>query len=52
MGHPEYVNYPQDAVTVARATKIYNHGGPGANTAWEGTAEAIQYKLDYDARTE
>ena len=51
MGHPEYVNYPQDAVTVARATELYNHGGPGANTAWEGTAEAIQYKLDYDAGT-
>ena len=46
MGHPEYVNYPQAAVTVARATEIYNHGGPGANTHWEGTAEAIQYKLD------
>ncbi len=51
MGHPEYVNYPQDAVTVARATELYNHGGPGANTAWEGTAEAIQYRLDYDAGT-
>ncbi len=51
MGHPEYVNYPQDAVTVAQATDLYNHGGPGANTAWEGTAEAIQYKLDYDAGT-
>ena len=51
MGHPEYVNYPQAAVTVAQATNLYNHGGPGANTAWEGTAEAIQYKLDYDAGT-
>ncbi len=51
MGHPEYVNYPQAAVTVAQATDLYNHGGPGANTAWEGTAEAIQYKLDYDAGT-
>ncbi len=51
MGHPEYVNYPQAAVTVTRATELYNHGGPGANTAWAGTAEAIQYKLDYDAGT-
>ena len=51
MGHPEYVNYPQAAVTVAQATDLYNHGGPGANTAWKGTAEAIQYKLDYDAGT-
>ena len=51
MGHPEYVNYPQPAVTAARATELYNHGGPGANTAWEGTAEAIQYRLDYDAST-
>ena len=51
MGHPEYVNYPQAAVTVARATELYNHGGPGANTAWAGAAEAIQYKLDYDAGT-
>ncbi len=51
MGHPQYVDYPQPAVTVARATELYNHGGPGANTAWAGTAEAIQYKLDYDAGT-
>ena len=51
MGHPEYVDYPQAAVTAARATELYNHGGPGANTAWEGTAEAIQYRLDYDAGT-
>ena len=51
MGHPEYVNYPQAAVTVTQATDLYNHGGPGANTAWEGAAEAIQYKLDYDAGT-
>lgn len=51
MGHPEYVSYPWDAVTVADAERIYNHGGPGANTAWEGTVEAIQYKLDYDAAT-
>ena len=50
MGHPDYIDYPQPAVTVARATEMYNHGGPGANTAWEGTAEAIQYKLDYDAQ--
>ena len=51
MGHPEYVNYPQDAVTVARAQELYDHGGPGANTAWEGTVEAIQYKIAYDAGT-
>ncbi len=47
MGHPEYVNYPQDAVSVARATEIYNHGGPGANTAWAGTADAIAYAQSY-----
>ncbi len=51
MGHPEYVNYPQDAATVQDAKDRYNSGGPGANTAWEGTPEAIQYKLDYDAGT-
>ena len=51
MGHPEYVDYPQDAVTVARATELYNHGGPGANTAWEGTVEALEYKTAYDAGT-
>jgi len=51
MGHAEYVNYPQAAVTLEDAERIYNHGGPGANRAWEGTVEAIQYKLDYDAGT-
>ena len=51
MGHPEYVNYPQAAATVQDARDRWNHGGPGANTAWEGTVEAIQYKLDYDAGT-
>ena len=51
MGHPEYVGYPQPAVTVADAQRMYDHGGPGANAAWEGTAEAVQYKLDYDAGT-
>ena len=49
MGHPEYVDYPQPTLTVADAERLYNHGGPGANTAWEGAPEAIQYKLDYDA---
>ena len=49
MGHPEYVSYPQDAVTVARAQELYDHGGPGANTAWEGTVEALEYKIAYDA---
>ena len=51
MGHPEYVNYPQPAATVQDALDRWNSGGPGANTSWEGTAEAIQYKLDYDAGT-
>ena len=49
MGHPEYVSYPLDAVTVARAQELYDHGGPGANTAWEGTVEALEYKIAYDA---
>ncbi len=51
MGHPEYVDYPQPAVTVQRATELYNHGGPGANTAWAGTAEAIEYANSYVAPT-
>ena len=49
MGHPEYLNYPQEAVTAARAQELYDHGGPGANTAWEGTVEALEYKIAYDA---
>ena len=51
MGHPEYVNYPQAAATVADAQRIYDHISPGGSTAWDGTVEAIQYKLDYDAGT-
>ena len=49
MGHPEYVHYPQPAVTAQRAQELYDHGGPGANTAWAGTVEAIEYKIAYDA---
>ena len=49
MGHPEYVNYPQAAVTVADATRLWNHGGPGANTAWDGTVEAVTYAEQYFA---
>ncbi len=47
MGHPEYINYPQAAVTVADATKMWNHGGPGANTAWNGTVDAVTYAQEY-----
>ena len=49
MGHPEYVDYPQAAVTVADATRLWNHGGPGANTAWDGTVEAVTYAERYFA---
>ncbi len=49
MGHPDYVNYPQAAVTVADATRIWNHGGPGANTAWNGTVAAVTYAERYFA---
>ncbi len=49
MGHPEYVDYPQAAVTVADATRVWNHGGPGANTAWDGTVEAVTYAEQYFA---
>ena len=49
MGHPDYVDYPQAAVTVADATRIWNHGGPGANTAWNGTVEAVTYAERYFA---
>ena len=49
MGHPDYVNYPQAAVTVADATRLWNHGGPGANTAWNGTVEAVTYAEQYFA---
>ena len=49
MGHPEYVNYPQAAVTVADATRLWNHGGPGANVAWNGTVEAVTYAEEYFA---
>ena len=49
MGHPEYVDYPQAAVTVADATRIWNHGGPGANTAWDGTVDAVTYAEQYFA---
>ena len=48
MGHPEYVNYPQAAATVQDARDRWQNG---ANTSWDGTVEAIQYKLDYDAGT-
>ena len=51
MGHPEYVNYPQAAATVEDATRIWNHGGPEANTSWNGAVEALEYKLSYDAGT-
>ena len=51
MGHPEYVDYPQDAVTAARAQELYDHGGPGANTAWAGTVEAINYANNYTPPT-
>ena len=49
MGHPEYAAYPQAAVTVADATRIWNHGGPGANTAWDGTVDAVTYAERYFA---
>ena len=49
MGHPEYVDYPQAAVTVADATRLWNHGGPGANTAWNGTVDAVTYAEQYFA---
>ncbi len=49
MGHPDYVDYPQAAVTVADATKLWNHGGPGANTAWDGTVDAVTYAEQYFA---
>ncbi len=49
MGHPDYVDYPQVAVTVADATRIWNHGGPGANTAWDGTVDAVTYAEQYFA---
>ncbi len=49
MGHPDYVDYPQAAVTVADATKLWNHGGPGANTAWDGTVAAVTYAEQYFA---
>ena len=49
MGHPDYVAYPQAAVTVADATRIWNHGGPGANTGWNGTVEAVTYAERYFA---
>ena len=51
MGHPDYVDYPQAAVTVADATKLWNHGGPGANTAWDGTVAAVTYAEQYFAGT-
>ncbi len=47
--HPEYINYPQAAVTVQDATRLWNHGGPGANTAWNGTVEAVTYSEQYFA---
>ena len=49
MGHPDYVDYPQAAVTVADATRLWNHGGPGANTAWNGTVEAVTWAEQYFA---
>ena len=49
MGHPDYVDYPQAAVTVADARRLWNHGGPGANTAWDGTVEAMTYAEQYFA---
>ena len=49
MGHPDYVAYPQAAVTVADATRLWNHGGPGANTAWNGTVAAVTYAEQYFA---
>ena len=49
MGHPEYVNYPQAAVTVADAQRIWDHPSPGANTAWDGTVEAVTYAEQYFA---
>ncbi len=49
MGHPDYVDYPQAAVTVADATRLWNHGGPGANTAWDGTVAAVTYAEQYFA---
>ena len=49
--HPEYINYPQAAVTVADATRLWNHGGPGANTAWNGTVEAVTYAEQYFSGT-
>ena len=51
MGHPDYVDYSQPAVTVADATRIWNHGGPGANTGWDGTVEAVTYAEQYFAGT-
>ena len=51
MGHPDYVDYSQPAVTVADATRIWNHGGPGANTGWDGTVDAVTYAEQYFAGT-
>ena len=51
MGHPDYADYPQAAVTVADATRLWNHGGPGANTAWNGTVDAVTYAEQYFAGT-
>ena len=48
MGHPEYVNYPQAAATVQDARDRWQSG---ANTSWDGTVEAIEYKIAYDAGT-
>ena len=48
MGHAEYVNYPQAAATVQDARDRWQSG---ANTSWDGTVEAIEYKLAYDAGT-
>ena len=48
MGHSEYVNYPQAAATVQDARDRWQNG---ANASWDGTVEAIEYKLAYDAGT-
>ena len=49
--HPDYVDYPQAAVTVADATRIWNHGGLGANTGWDGTVAAVTYAEQYFSGT-
>ena len=49
LGVPEYKDAPGPAVSVQEATN--RRTLPNDNPHWEGIADAIQYKLDYDAGT-